>query len=92
MILVRKMGQRIYTQESGVLNRAIAIATDAFGLPANASKSRQLQAVAEYVVARTEQDEALAERIAAYETLAADDERSTRIRRNSRAAVEEGLL
>lgn len=86
------MSKRIYTPETPVLREALALIPSIAGLPENASAPRRLQALAEFFVERVHEDQSHAAKVRAYEAMAADGERSERIRRNTRARISAGLL
>lgn len=86
------MSKRIYTAETPVLREALALIPKFAGLPDDASAPRRLQAMAEFFVERVHEDESHAAKLRAYEAMAADSERSERIRRNTRARISAGLL
>lgn len=83
---------RLYTPDTPVMREALALASRAASLPKTASDSRRMQALAELMVARVREEEMQAAKLAAYDAMAADSERSERIRRNARARVANGLL
>jgi hypothetical protein len=84
--------RRLYTQDTPMMREALALVSRASGLPRSASDSRRIQALAEFLLARVHQEEMQAAKLAAYDAMAADRERSERIRRNARARAANGLL
>lgn len=86
------MANRIYTQETDVVREALALAPGLTGVSADASASQRMQALAGFVVEWAHEEATRAAKLRAYEAMAADEERSERIRRNTRARVAAGLL
>jgi hypothetical protein len=86
------MATRIYTQDTIVVREALALVPKLTGLPETASASQRMQAMAGLVVERAHEDETREAKLRAYEAMAADVERSERIRRNTDARIAAGLL
>jgi hypothetical protein len=86
------MARRIYTQDTEVLREALALVPRLTGVPAEASASQLMQAMAGYLVQRAHEDKTREAKLRAYDAMAADAERSARIRRNTRSRIASGLL
>lgn len=86
------MTARVYTQKTETVEEALSLATQVLDIPESASISKRLQSVMQYFIDHTKEDLAREAKIAAYEAMAADDERTARIRRNTRSSVAAGLL
>lgn len=86
------MSSRVYTEKTTAVEEALSLVSQVCDIPESASVSKRLQAVAEYFVEHTQEDLARQAKISVYEAMAADSERSARIKRNTRARVSAGLL
>ncbi len=86
------MAHRIYTQETTVLREALALVPRLTGIPEDSSASQRMQAMASLVLERAHEDETREAKLRAYAAMAADEERSARIRRNTKARIASGLL
>ena len=74
------------------MREALALVPRLAGLPEDASVPQKMQAMAQLVVERAHAEEAEQARLSAYEAMAADRERSERLRRSVKARVKAGLL
>lgn len=86
------MSSRVYTQKTGAVEQALSLAGEVLDIPASASDSKRLQAVAEYFVEHTQEDIAREAKVSAYAAMAADNDRQARVKSNTRARVSAGLL
>jgi hypothetical protein len=83
---------RIYTTRDKRVEHALAAATAAGLVDANASSAQKLHALVVYADERLTAEAERAEKLTAYRDLAEDDERLEAIRAGSRLAAEHGLL
>ena len=84
---------RLYAHRTPVIERALALAPSALpGIGEKASAPKRLEAWVAYGVERWEEEQALEERLLAYEELAAVPGRHDRLKRNTREAAKHGLL
>ncbi len=86
------MAHRIYTQDTTVVREALALVPSLTGIPEDSSDSQRMQAMAGLVIARAHDEETREAKLRAYAAMAADEERSARIRRNTKARIAHGLL
>lgn len=87
------VAERLYIHRTPAVERALKLvaALDA-GVDDRASQPKKLEAWMEYTVARIEEEQEYAERVAAYEELATVPGRRDRVRRRTREAAARGLL
>lgn len=83
---------RVYTALDSDLVEALELAVEAGLVEAGASRSERLHALAVFAKERLAERRDLSERIAAYDEIAADEERAAAIEESVLAAVEDGLL
>lgn len=83
---------RVYTALDSELADALELAVAAGLVEAGASRSERLHALAVFAKERLVEQRDLSERIAAYDEIAADEERAAAIEASVLAAVEDGLL
>jgi len=84
---------RLYAHRTPTIERALALAPSALPeISEKASAPKRLEAWVAYAVARWEEEQALEERVLAYEELAAVPGRRERLKRNTREAAGRGLL
>ena len=83
---------RIYTARDKRVEHALAAATAAGLVAADASNAQKLHALVVYADEQLTAEAERAEKLTAYHELAQDDERLNAIRAGSRLAAEHGLL
>lgn len=87
------VAERLYIHRTPAVERALKmVAALDVGVDERASQPKKLEAWMEYTVAHVEEEQGYAERVAAYEELAAVPGRRDRVRRRTREAAARGLL
>jgi hypothetical protein len=84
--------ERVYTALDSQVSEALEMAVEGGLVELGASRSQRLHALAVYAKEQLVEEKDLAERIAAYDEIAGDEERSAIIDASVLAAVEDGLL
>ena len=86
------MKPRVYTLRDPDVDRALELASEVGLVPSEASLSQRLRALTLYAEERLTAEADLQRRIAAYDELAADQERSVAVEASVLAAVDDGIL
>jgi hypothetical protein len=92
MIRTMATKDRVYTALDSQVSEALELAVEGGLVELGASRSERLHALAVYAKDQLLQEKDLVERIAAYDEIAGDEERSAIIEASVLAAVEDGLL
>ena len=92
MLRIMATKDRIYTSLDSQVSEALELAGEIGLVEAGASRSERLHALTVYAKEQLLEERDMAERLAAYEEVARDEERGAIIRASNLAAVEDGLL
>lgn len=92
MLRIMATKERVYTSLDPQVSEALELAAEIGLVEARASRSERLHALTVYAKEHLLEERDMAERLAAYDEVARDEERSAIIRASNLSAVEDGLL